>query len=85
MTQPEQSPVNFFDHVEEINQEVSGKDIFLFLDYDGTLTPIVATPDLAVLSDAMRDTVRKVAQKQTVSIVSGRRNVCTGTADETIV
>lgn len=44
----------------------------VFLDYDGTLTPIVSQPDQAVLSDAMRDTVRRLAEQCTVAIVSGR-------------
>ncbi|MBN1794531.1 MAG: trehalose-phosphatase [Candidatus Omnitrophica bacterium] len=55
------------------------KDIFnparksvFFLDYDGTLTPIVERPDLAVLSDEMRDVLRRLAARHTVAIVSGR-------------
>jgi len=43
-----------------------------FLDYDGTLTPIVARPELAVLADEMRDVIRKLSEKYTVAIVSGR-------------
>jgi alpha,alpha-trehalase len=42
------------------------------LDYDGTLTPIVERPDLAVLSEDMRATVRALASLCTVSIISGR-------------
>ena len=44
----------------------------LFLDYDGTLTPIVARPELAVLSDAMRTTLTTVARRYPTAIVSGR-------------
>ena len=44
----------------------------LFLDYDGTLTSIVAHPDLAVLSDAMRATLERLAAHFPVAIVSGR-------------
>ena len=44
----------------------------LFLDYDGTLTPIVARPELAILSDSMRQTVRQLASRFSVTIVSGR-------------
>ncbi len=47
----------------------------LFLDYDGTLTPIVARPDLAILSDAMRASVRRLAGLCPVAIVSGRDRV----------
>jgi alpha,alpha-trehalase len=44
----------------------------VFLDYDGTLTPIVATPDLAVLSDEMRNVLRRLADVVPALIVSGR-------------
>lgn len=64
--------VNFFEHQEDIKAELKSRDMFLFLDYDGTLTPIVATPDLAVISEEMRQTVREVANTITTSIVSGR-------------
>ena len=50
----------------------SGKKIFFFLDYDGTLTPIVSRPELAVISSQMQDVVRKLSQKYTTAIVSGR-------------
>jgi len=43
-----------------------------FLDYDGTLTPIVSRPDLAVISTQMRDTLKALMQKYTVAVVSGR-------------
>jgi alpha,alpha-trehalase len=44
----------------------------LFLDYDGTLTPIVAHPDLAILSDDMRAALERLAAHFPVAIVSGR-------------
>lgn len=44
----------------------------VFLDYDGTLTPIVAHPEDAVLSDEMRDTIRRLAKVCPVAVVSGR-------------
>jgi trehalose 6-phosphate phosphatase len=44
----------------------------VFLDYDGTLTPIVERPQDAVISDAMRDVVRSLARRCTVCVVSGR-------------
>lgn len=44
----------------------------VFLDYDGTLTPIVAQPEDAVLSDAMRMVVQRLAQVCTVAVISGR-------------
>lgn len=44
----------------------------VFLDYDGTLTPIVADPDAAVLSHSMRDTLRCLAGLCRVAVLSGR-------------
>lgn len=52
-----------------------GRRLAVFLDYDGTLTPIVARPELAVMSDAMREVVRKLATHCPVAIVSGRDRV----------
>ncbi len=44
----------------------------VFLDYDGTLTPIVDRPDLAILDDAMRRRVEHLAGLCPVAVVSGR-------------
>jgi trehalose-phosphatase len=44
----------------------------LFLDYDGTLTPIVARPELATLEPAVRDLLRRLAARWPVAVVSGR-------------
>ncbi len=50
----------------------SGKKNVLFMDYDGTLTPIVERPDMAVLSKDMRDILKELSHKCTIAIVSGR-------------
>jgi len=65
-------PVNFFEHLDELKDQLAQKDVFVFLDYDGTLTPIVATPDLAVISQDMRETVKTLSAQYKVSVVSGR-------------
>ena len=44
----------------------------LFLDYDGCLTPIVERPEMAIMSDEMRDVVRRLAALIPVAVVSGR-------------
>jgi alpha,alpha-trehalase len=44
----------------------------VLLDYDGTLTPIVDRPELAVLDEATRRAVRRLALRCVVAIVSGR-------------
>jgi len=51
---------------------LAGKRPVLFLDYDGTLTPIVDRPDLAVLTDERRATLKKVAETFPTAIISGR-------------
>jgi trehalose 6-phosphate phosphatase len=53
-------------------QRLSGRRPAVFLDYDGTLTPIVDRPEDAVLSERMRDEVRSLAERTTVCVVSGR-------------
>jgi trehalose-phosphatase len=44
----------------------------IFLDYDGTLTPIVSRPELAVLDEAMRATLAELAEVFPAAIISGR-------------
>ncbi len=56
----------------EIERELGGRRAAVFLDYDGTLTPIVERPDLAVLSEVMRMAVKNLAAICTVAIISGR-------------
>ncbi len=58
------------EHVEEIAR--SGDRLAVFLDYDGTLTPIVSHPEDAWLSDSMRQTLRSLAALVPVAILSGR-------------
>ncbi|XP_054822038.1 probable trehalose-phosphate phosphatase J isoform X2 [Prosopis cineraria] len=60
------------DMFEQIVDASKGKQIVVFLDYDGTLSPIVNDPDRAFMSDEMRKTVRKVARCFPTAIVSGR-------------
>ncbi|XP_020249667.1 probable trehalose-phosphate phosphatase 6 [Asparagus officinalis] len=57
---------------EEIMELSKGKQIALFLDYDGTLSPIVQDPDRAFMSDSMRAAVKDVARFFPTAIVSGR-------------
>ena len=60
------------DRWEELGPHLREKRPAVFLDYDGTLTPIVARPELAVLAEEMRRTVRTLAARCPVAIVSGR-------------
>ncbi|XP_010546407.1 PREDICTED: probable trehalose-phosphate phosphatase J [Tarenaya hassleriana] len=60
------------DMFEQIIEASRGKRIVMFLDYDGTLSPIVDDPDRAFMSSKMRRTVRKLAKCFPTAIVSGR-------------
>ena len=57
---------------DEIAQRLRGRQAAVFLDYDGTLTAIVARPELAVMEPDMREAVRALARCCTTAIVSGR-------------
>jgi trehalose 6-phosphate phosphatase len=57
---------------EEIFRQAQGKQLAVFLDYDGTLTPIVARPEEAVLDRGIRQTLRELAKYCAVAVISGR-------------
>lgn len=56
----------------DLARQLESKRPILFLDYDGTLTPIVARPELALLDEAVRHTLAALAKRCPVAIVSGR-------------
>lgn len=49
-----------------------GAPLAVFLDYDGTLTPIVDDPEAAELAPNTRDVLRRLGERTVVGIVSGR-------------
>ena len=57
---------------EALAQRFAGKQPAVFLDYDGTLTPIRDRPEDAVISDSMREAVRRLAERVPVVVASGR-------------
>jgi trehalose 6-phosphate phosphatase len=65
-------PVSALENTDEIASRLQHHTLALFLDYDGTLTPIVRRPEDATLSEEMRALLRQLAQHCTVAIVSGR-------------
>lgn len=60
--------IYLFEHLDEMPRE----GIFLFLDYDGTLTPIAESPDKAVLSLAMRNIIIKLNEIMPLAVITGR-------------
>jgi len=57
-----------FDHLEQIGS----KDLFLCLDFDGTLSPIAPTPDEASLPAHVSEILNKLKRAMPVAIISGR-------------
>ena len=57
---------------EQLERRLAGRRPAVFLDYDGTLTPIVDRPEDAVISESMREAVRGLARRCSVCVVSGR-------------
>ncbi|MFP3915308.1 MAG: trehalose-phosphatase [Actinomycetota bacterium] len=56
----------------ELADALEGRRPAVFLDYDGTLTPIVEHPDLALLSEATRRALQNLAGVCPIAVVSGR-------------
>jgi len=57
---------------EAIRAAAGSRRLAFFLDYDGTLTPIVERPEDAVLDAATREALRKLAEHHPVAVISGR-------------
>jgi trehalose 6-phosphate phosphatase len=55
-----------------LRARLDGKRLAVFLDYDGTLAPMIEDPARADLAEAMRAAVAELARTVTVGIVSGR-------------
>ncbi len=60
------------DRLGEILAQAGGRRFAVFLDYDGTLTPIVATPERAILTAETRRIITELAALCPTAIVSGR-------------
>ncbi|MFH0914975.1 MAG: trehalose-phosphatase [bacterium] len=60
------------DRLPQIREWVGSRRPAFFLDFDGTLAPIVAHPDLAELPLPARELLSRVARSHVVCVVSGR-------------
>lgn len=67
--------LNAFD---ELAALMDGRSPALFLDYDGTLTPIVSRPELAILDEGTRAVVGRLATVVPTAVVSGRDRLDVG-------
>ena len=63
-----------FSHWGKLKDRLTDKFVLLLLDYDGTLTPIVETPDKAIISKERKDLLDKLSTSPhcRVAIISGR-------------
>jgi len=61
-----------FSHQEEFGKLIKDRKPALFLDYDGTLTPIVNQPEDAVLPDEMKRVLIDFASLFPTAVISGR-------------
>jgi trehalose-phosphatase len=57
---------------DEIAARLAGQAPALFVDYDGTLSPIAPRPDLATLPEPAREVLRQLARQMPVAVVTGR-------------
>lgn len=57
---------------QEIADRLAGREAVVFIDYDGTLTPIVDDPEDARLAEEARDLLERLKERSTVVVVSGR-------------
>jgi trehalose 6-phosphate phosphatase len=60
-------------NLETILEYIGRRRLAVFLDYDGTLTPIVDRPEHAILSEDMRTSLSRLARQVPVCIVTGRK------------
>jgi trehalose-phosphatase len=63
-----------FKHWERMKKNLQGKGVFLFLDFDGTLAPIVGSPHKARISTKAKRLIQAISLKSNfkVAIISGR-------------
>lgn len=57
---------------DEIAARLDGRRPALFLDYDGTLSPLAPRPELATLPEETRELLRRLSGRVPVAVISGR-------------
>lgn len=56
----------------EIVTRLAGRELFLCLDFDGTLAPIVEQPELATMPDNIRSLLTELKERYPIAVISGR-------------
>jgi trehalose 6-phosphate phosphatase len=65
-------PPSALDRWDEIERRLAGRRPAVFLDYDGTLSPIAPRPELATLPPETKAVLHRLARRFPVAILSGR-------------
>lgn len=71
-TRPLEDLPSALDAFDSLRERLDGRRPAIFLDYDGTLTPIVDRPEMAILSDRGRAVVDRLAKALPTAVISGR-------------
>ncbi|WP_143960501.1 trehalose-phosphatase [Litoribacter populi] len=71
MKAPKELP-SALEKIEDFKQAFESKKPLIFLDFDGTLSPIVENHEDAEISTEMKQTVEELAEMYQVAIISGR-------------
>lgn len=59
-------------NTKEIRERLAGKDLLLCLDFDGTLAPIVESPETAAMPDTIRALIEILRERYPIAVISGR-------------
>ncbi|HET6243731.1 MAG: trehalose-phosphatase [Bacteroidetes bacterium] len=59
-------------HIPELKEKFKNNKALLFLDFDGTLAPIVEFFEDAAMSEEMKELLERLASKYQVAVISGR-------------
>lgn len=59
---------------DSIEKKIDRNNLFIFLDFDGTLTPVVSTPEKAILPKAAKKLLKRISEnpKIRLAFISGR-------------
>jgi trehalose-phosphatase len=69
---PAGSPPGALQAWDEIRRQLADRTVAVWLDYDGTLSPIVARPELATMPGRTAALIDELGQRTPVGIVTGR-------------
>jgi trehalose-phosphatase len=63
---------SWIDSADELRVRLGNREVFLFLDFDGTLAPIVDSPEKALLPAPIRSSLERLLRIVQLAVVSGR-------------